>query len=370
MQGPASMNVESAWSATLKSGKVRANLPPEAMGFSISNPSVEVVDLGTEFTMFADTSGASTDVLVLKGEVEASPNGPTDQQPILLKANESRRFAASGVSPAHDSKQKFSQLIVPPKLDHFVAPSGYAHWSFDQPTDGSFHVENVGLASEASEAVMVGTPAGMVGSPTVVKGPWSNAIHFDGHSYAKAAFPGISENLPHTVLFWVRVPKDAPLSTAYAMVAWGINNPKMGSHPIQICWNHSPGDGPVGALRTDYGGGFAMGATSLRDGHWHHVGVVFTPAETAPSYFQVKQYVDGRLEGEGKPSPSGSDAFAYSGEGRGETTKGTLWLGCRLGIQRVTTYRFLGDLDELFVADRALEPQEIISAMTTDQLSF
>ena len=97
LEGPASFCVNTEWNATLSSGSLRASLPPEAMGFSISNPTVEVVDNGTEFTMVADASGASTDVYVLKGEVVASPNPQSDQTGIILRAKESRRFSTSGV---------------------------------------------------------------------------------------------------------------------------------------------------------------------------------------------------------------------------------------------------------------------------------
>jgi len=38
---------------TLHRGTLKASVPREAIGFRISNPAVEVVDLGTEFTMIA-----------------------------------------------------------------------------------------------------------------------------------------------------------------------------------------------------------------------------------------------------------------------------------------------------------------------------
>jgi len=101
LQGPALLDVTSSWSATLKHGSLKASPPPEAIGFSISNPTVEVVDLGTEFTMIADKGGAAAEVLVLKGEVEAAPKTPADQQPIVLREKESRRFATSGVTTLH-----------------------------------------------------------------------------------------------------------------------------------------------------------------------------------------------------------------------------------------------------------------------------
>jgi hypothetical protein len=173
--------------------------------------------------------------------------------------------------------------------------------------------------------------------------------------------------VPHTVSFWVRVPADANLGNAYAMVGWGVNNPKLGSHPFHIAWNRNPGEGIVGALRTDYGGGFAVGATSLRDGRWHHVAVVFIPRDDAERPMEVKQYVDGRLEGEGRPSPSGSDVFKYSADNN-DAANGTVWLGCRLGPRGVRTDRFIGDIDELFIADRALGPDEIVRLMNNSQL--
>ncbi len=71
LDGPVSLDVNSAWDATLRRGTIKAHVPPEAIGFRVSNPAVDVVDLGTEFTMIADNSGAA-EVLVLKGEVEVA----------------------------------------------------------------------------------------------------------------------------------------------------------------------------------------------------------------------------------------------------------------------------------------------------------
>jgi len=374
LEGPASLDVNSAWSATLNRGTLKASLPPEAMGFSISNPTVEVVDIGTEFTMFSDASAAAAEVLVLKGEVEAAPKNPVDQPPapIVLRQNEAWRFAASGISSIHDSQQKFAELTQPVLLNHVFSPIGYAHWSFDETDGNIFKVSNSGLAVNASAAQLENVPQTGLAEFHIkhLKGNMGGALHFDGHIYARAAYPGISENSPHTVLFWVRVPKDATISNTY-MVAWGVNNKQLRSHPIQIGWNRSPNEGMVGALRTDYGGGFAVGGTQLRDGRWHHIGVVFIPRDDAQSPMEVKQYVDGILEGEGKPSTPRGDAFMHSAEYSAQTANGTLWLGCRLGKQGVRSdSRFYGDMGDLFIADRALEPQEIVHLMNTNQLQY
>jgi len=365
LQGPASFKVDSQWSATLTRGTLKANVPPQAAGFRISNPAVEVVDLGTEFSMVIDEDAA--EVLVLKGEVEAAPRGTPDQQPILLREMEARRFAVTGVSSVDDSEQKFHRLNQPVLLEHLIAPTGFAHWSFDGNSAEEAQRATVsGMALDADAARMRVVPDGSVAA-AITPGQHGNALSFDGRRYAKAAFPGMSATSPHTVVFWVKIPTDANLANAYAMVAWGAINKNFGTHPFHISWNRNPSDGTVGALRTDYGKGYALGATPLRDGRWHHIAVVFVPREDPERPIEVKQYVDGRLEGEGRPSSPGSDIFMNPSSASSKTS-GTIWLGCRLGTKDVRNERFHGELDELFIADRALQPQEIIQLMSANQL--
>ncbi len=365
LQGPASLDINSAWNATLNRGTLKASLPPEAMGFAINNPTVEVVDNGTEFTMFTDASGAATEVLVLKGEVEAAPKTPAEQQPIVLREKEARLFANSGVSGVRDSDRKFAEMSRPVPLDHFDSPPAYAHWSFNETTGSSFKGDSAGLSFPAND---VEIPSSFeLTAANHVKGKRDAGLHFDGKLFANVLFPDISDNSAHTIAFWVKVPKDANLSNAYAMIAWaGVRN-QFGVHPVHVSWNRKADEGPFGVLRTDYGGGHALGTTQLRDGHWHHIAVVFIPKADSESPVEVKQYVDGRLDGEGHPSPPGSDIFMSSTDFT-QSTAGTIWLGCRLGIKGVRTDRFAGDIDELFIADRALEPQDIVRLMNENQL--
>ncbi|MBI4622435.1 MAG: hypothetical protein HY736_04320, partial [Verrucomicrobia bacterium] len=117
-----------------------------------------------------------------------------------------------------------------------------------------------------------------------------------------------------------------------------------------------PAEGPIGALRTDFGGGNAMDTTSLRDGKWHHVATYFFAGEDPDTPVQVKQYVDGRLE----------SSTIVPGKTRAPAEKGdaaivdVVWLGCRLSSQTRREHS-RGELDELFIADRALDPNEIVA---------
>ncbi|HKB90902.1 MAG TPA: FecR family protein, partial [Opitutaceae bacterium] len=249
LKGPASLDINSAWDAMLRRGSLKASVPPEAIGFRVSNPSVEIVDLGTEFTMIADGNGA-TDVLVLKGEVEAAPRGPSEQESILLRKDESRRFANSGVSDAPQDGLNLARLIENVLLERYTPKTRYVHWSFDEISGNTLKADAFGAPLKEFDAYVEGST-----DLAHVAGRWDHGLKFDGQRYVKAAFPGISGMSPRTVAFWVKVPSDAQLSEAYAMVAWGTYVGKMGSHPVHISWNRNPEEGPVGALRTDFNGG-------------------------------------------------------------------------------------------------------------------
>jgi len=68
IEGPAEIDLESAMQATVRSGRLRAHVPPAARGFALNVGDMKVVDLGTEFGLSVSPEGA--DVQVFDGEVE------------------------------------------------------------------------------------------------------------------------------------------------------------------------------------------------------------------------------------------------------------------------------------------------------------
>ena len=362
LEGAATLEINSAWEATLRQGTLKASVPPQAVGFRISNASVEVVDLGTEFTMVADAHGA--EVFVLKGEVEAAPHAASEQESILLREKESRRFASTGVTAVEDSVRKFALFTEPLALDHLAPATKYVHWSFDEMAGGVFHADTLEGGVPSRDARLEAPPS-VDAAVAHAEGRRDGALRLDGRVYARASLPGISGNTPHTIAFWVRVPEEAPLSDAYSMVTWFARNKKLGNRHVGINWNRDRADGPIGALRTDFGGGQAVGLTSLRDGRWHHIAVCFSPGDEDPTIpVQVKQYVDGRLESSTIiPGKTRGPAIAES-----SAAADTVWIGCRLGASGPRATRFRGELDELFIAERGLEPQEIVSLMNDNRL--
>ncbi|MCM8527406.1 MAG: LamG domain-containing protein [Lentisphaeraceae bacterium] len=68
LQGPAKLEPVSAWKAICHSGKLRANVPPAARGFTVQVDDTDVVDLGTNFAI--DANGPEKKIQVFEGEVE------------------------------------------------------------------------------------------------------------------------------------------------------------------------------------------------------------------------------------------------------------------------------------------------------------
>jgi ferric-dicitrate binding protein FerR (iron transport regulator) len=310
LDGPAVLDLNSAWDASLERGTLKADVPVEAIGFRISNPAVDVVDLGTEFSLVAGPGGTA-ELFVLKGKVEATPR---EQPAILLREQESRRFSPTGSAEIADAPTKFKRFAKLAKLDRQARPANFIHWRLNRT---------------------------------------------NGEAGAQIPVPGLASNAARTIAFWVQLPSDTLLTDATPMVAWTLRTiGKAGPQPVEIGWNANPASGPLGAVRTEFGRTMFVGTSSVRDGRWHHVAVVFVPHGRNHDKLNVKQYVDGRLDG-----LTVKTAKKHRRDFPGGPVDETLWLG------RSTTGRdgFHGALDELFIADRALVPQEINRLLKTNK---
>jgi ferric-dicitrate binding protein FerR (iron transport regulator) len=351
LDGPALLSVESAWEAVLRRGGLRATVEPQAAGFRVRHSSVEVLDLGTEFSMVADAEG-DAEVKVLKGSVEVSPVGLEEATPAVLHENESRAFGKGRKNRRGDFAKRQARLALVTSLDRWKPEVRYCHWSFDEVSGRGFTAEVFGMGEERRAA----TRNAM--EPVLAEGRWQKALHLNGRLALSASMPGISSVSPRTVAFWLRVPEDAQLSDGRAVIAWQVHSKKSGKHVLEIGWNRDPNQGVLGALRTEMGKNYAVGATSLRDGRWHHVAVVFVPVGKENGPVQVTQYLDGRLEGTTLRAIKNKHAVDNSEDD-------LMWLGCTPNLR--SHLQFRGDLDELFVMDRALSPPEILRLMTQNQ---
>ncbi len=104
IEGPAEFELKSASLARVFSGRMRAQVPPAARGFSLEVNDMKVVDLGTEFGV--SVSGGVADIQVFDGEVE------------LILPAAGKRLITSGKSIRQNASGEFEPGQVTP--DQFV----------------------------------------------------------------------------------------------------------------------------------------------------------------------------------------------------------------------------------------------------------
>ncbi len=351
LEGPAFLDADSAWAATLRRGGLRATVPPQAIGFRLHHKSVEVVDLGTEFSMVAD-AGGDAEVRVLKGSVEVSPVSDEESGPVVMQESETRRFGKNRKGTRGDFEKRHTRLANAMNLERWNPLVNFAHWSFDDEKDGVFKGEAAGLDGMFN---IKNTNA------TLTDGRWKRALHFDGSTALSVTVPLMPQSGSRTVAFWVRVPEDATLADAQAMLVWPLHSKKSGIVPLRVGWNCNPNQGQLGALRSEFDKIHVVGTTPLRDGNWHHIALAIVPNGNTRRV-QVTQYVDGRLEGMTTRSVKADRVVLET------NPSDVVWLGRMPGLRKKGERHFLGDMDELFIVDRALVPSEIISLMTQNTL--
>lgn len=365
LSGPVSLQVISAWEAVLRHGSLKASVPSEAVGFRVASAAVDVVDLGTEFSMVADQTGA-TEVFVLRGAVEARPHSassPAARSSLVLREKQARRFARNGISEVRNSDLKFQKLSRKIALARATKPTTYIHWSFDDAEVARAAADISGRPASEFDVQLVGsnlrTPSESRGS-----GHSGSALNCDGELFAKASLPAFAQHVSRTMAFWINVPPDASLVTSEAMLSW-VGAP--GGETLEFAWNRSPTEGAFGALRTSVGRNFILGTTPLRDGQWHHIAIVLAHHPHTPQKLQIKQYVDGRLDtvsarhvakriGSGQPA---QEKFL-------STKNETLWIG--RSPNGTGQHSFRGMIDELYIVDRALAQKEIRMLMGQNRL--
>ena len=101
VEGPAILDIESHWLVRVVEGRLRANVPPAARGFTIKAADSEIIDLGTEFALEVGPEMARVEVL--DGEVELrggehDGNHLVTGQSQQLKGTQSPSEAFSGLS--------------------------------------------------------------------------------------------------------------------------------------------------------------------------------------------------------------------------------------------------------------------------------
>ena len=137
VEGPADWVIDGDNRATLKQGKLIAQVPSQAIGFTINTSTAKIVDLGTEFGIATNVSG-ETEVNVFRGRVLVQPvakaSSPS-RESFVLRAGEAKRIAVGGAVEVASANKTATWRKLANRLaqgQQAFPDSLVAYWNFER----------------------------------------------------------------------------------------------------------------------------------------------------------------------------------------------------------------------------------------------
>jgi hypothetical protein len=346
VEGPAELDLESAWRVVCRSGRLRAFVPEPAQGFTIVTPDYEAVDLGTEFALSVGGDGRS-EVHVVDGEIRLDDaQGRALHHLTAGAAMQSADGALSAIESRGDAFIDRQQLM---RLAQNDWRSRYADWrqtseklAQDADTVVYYDFENQDPWDRALESRLPDGPGGgaIIGAQwTQGRWPGKGALEFKRITdRVRIRVPGDFDAL--TLSAWVRPEGfDRWLSSLMLTDGW---------EPGEVHWQIS-NKGQLILGVAEGANHFSEPVIHPRDlGRWLHLAVTIDRgSETGPG--RIVHYVDGESVGDlitGRPLPPLRIGDAEIGNWQAEG--------------RDNSIRSLnGRLDEFVILKRALTAEEI-----------
>ena len=345
VEGPAELELVDDNSAVFHAGNLRAFVPEPAKGFTISAPTFDAVDLGTEFAMSVDTNGDS-EIHVIDGSVDVHQKDGTSIRN-LVGGDAARQSV--GVSELENISiegdrfvdwREFSEMLG----DH--SQSRYKEWRRQRSrwindSDMILYFDFEERSSWVPELVSAKaghTSGGIVGAQwSTGRWPEKSALEFKRSTdRVRVNVPGEWEAISFAA--WIRIDGlDRRHNAIFLADEWNLGEPH---------W-HIGAEGELN-FALNSGGRFKteplIGPSSL--GRWLHVAVTYDPEKELISHF-----LNGELVGSG-PAKSGVPISI------GEAEIGN-WKAQKKNDDLYELRSFNGRMDELLVLGRAMAPAEI-----------
>ena len=228
LQGPIRFKATGRNAAQIVMGRLVADVPPQAMGFTVQTPEGLVTDYGTEFAVVVDEVG-SVDTHVFTGEV--SFTSTSNDQVVALRAGDAVRATSDGsvsliyADPLAFVRRDDFKKLVTLQQDAYKRWLAYsqelrrdqatvAYYTFSADDERATLLHNVAKAT--ADGLHGVLDANATTSPTWDAGrfPQKRGLRFD-----------------HTKPQWVRVPNDTRLNPGKAItIACWINRAGEGDH--------------------------------------------------------------------------------------------------------------------------------------------
>lgn len=325
VQGPAAFGLDSPMRGFLEYGRVSVHAPETARDFVVGTAAMEVVDLGTQFTMSVDENSGASKVKVLEGLVDLHVRGEDAQHRIQpLPAGRSADVDASGQviridGHALDPKYQLDSELV-------------AHWPLDD-------VDAAGKVADTSGNGLHGKLHGNTDAITF-PGKAGGAFNLTGGEYidVSAHIAALAKCRAFTIAAWIR--------DAHNMV-FSVSD---GTQRDRVQFER---DGNRLLYGWQKGGEFdhiAAGGAGWEQGRWYHVAV-------SVSGGFVTLYRDGRA----------LDAPRSSGMKIGTPPRGLIdivkpthaYIGYLIANHADTPQSLAGKIDDVQIYGRALDERAI-----------
>ena len=212
IEGPAEFQIISPMEASLRAGRLIAEVPPQARGFQIATPQLSVTDLGTVFGLHIKES--ASELHVFKGEVEFGTLGSAARQILrvgsgaLAETGRPPRLVPAKTAPfaslfelqdrsAAAETSRYEKWRTASRLLN-QDPTLLVHFDFEHAAPSDWRLRNASQNAAVSDGTIVGCQW--------VEGRWlaKAALEFRSVSdRVRLSVPGEYQSL--TIATWVRI---------------------------------------------------------------------------------------------------------------------------------------------------------------------
>ncbi len=344
IEGPAEMVLRGPGLLELREGSGWFRVDESGRGFRVRTPSVEVVDLGTEFGLV--TRPDELDVIhVFDGRVRCSARFAMKEER-ELRADESLRLSPVGRWIEQEPNEAMFLKSLPPKL-----PGIWFSFDGEDPLkpEGEY---------PAVKGMEVWTHGG--GPAQLTEGVEGKALSLRERSdTVRTNWPGIGGAAPRTIACWIR--PDGRNSPPFAgIVSWGNPSGSQLARCNFMIGKSRKSEARVLRFAVGRSTQFS-GSTPIVAGEWQHIALVFRGTRNIDGDM-VELYLNGereQLNPEFSQLPKDDRVISTVID---SLKSQPLQIGCGPFPQSYGG-RFFGDIDEVRILPRALSAREVKGLM-------